>query len=178
MAQAVHELGPEFDPDAFGWDTDTDSHVSDDSECVMKQCSVKVERLSAGTCVQLSSKTNIRVERLPRSALNPTFVFKAAQRNKSDMFPGKIFRGQRDWTKCSVPVDKPSVSSRLPGFVFNSTGKQKPHSSYVPPHLDVKLHVKPVSQAQVTVNVTPCAARHFSCLLCTDFVHKYKAAVK
>ena len=94
------------------------------------------------------------------------------------MFPGKIFCGQRDWTQCSVAVNKPSVSSRLPGFVFNSTGKQKLRSSCVPLHLDVKLNVKPVSQAQVTANVTPCAARHFSGLLCTDFVHKYKAAVK
>ncbi len=94
MAHVVDALGPEYDPGAFGWDSDT--HASEAEECVTEVCSVKIERLSAGTCVQLSSKTNVLVERLPRSALNPTFVFKATQRNKSDMFPGKIFRGQRD----------------------------------------------------------------------------------
>ncbi len=113
----------------------------------------------------------------------PGFVFNMSgkqkpQRNKSDMFPGKIFYGQRDWTKCTVAADKPSISSKLPGFVFNATGKQKPLCSSVPAHLDVQLTVKHVVPSQVDAKVSQCAVRMFNCLVCTDFVHKSKAAVK
>ena len=224
MEHVVDVLGPEYDPGAFGWDSDT--CASESEECVTRVCSVKLDCLSPGTCVQLSSKMNVLVEWLPRSALNPTFVFKAAQRNKSDMFPGKIFHGQRDWTKCTVAADKPSISSKMPGYVFNATGKQKPQrnksdmfpgkifrgqrdwtkctvaaekpsissklpgfvftgtgkqkpqSSSVPAHLDVQLTVKCVVPSQVDAKVSQCAVCMFNCLVCTDFVHKSKAAVK
>ncbi len=127
-----------------------------------KLCYVSVLRLSAHTCHQLSSPAMVTVEHLPRSTLNPSVKFHAADKSRLDQFLGKIFKGCHDWTQCVVPREKQSVSARMPGFLFSRQSKPwaKPSKSSthpgtvfrsynaskpIPKQLDVQLRVKHVS---------------------------------
>ncbi len=146
-----------------------------------RPCSVRIERLSRKVCLQLSAPVKIQVERLSCSTMNPGVVFKAAEKNRSQLFPGKVFRGWRDWTQCTVPREKKSVSLRKPGFLFSAQSKprEKPsHSSLcpgrifrftgvLPASLDPQLCLPKLSMTR------PCVdnfVRKFNCLVCTTFV--------
>ncbi len=105
------------------------SHKDVDETVVStKPCSVCVTLLPYAACVQLSSRQSVQVERLPRSAVKPNSVFKSCKPSKSELYPGLIFRGTCNWTACTVPVDKVSISSKLPGRVF--TGNTAPQRNW------------------------------------------------
>lgn len=173
------------------WDCDTESGIFDSSGDIVKLCSVRVERLSHNTCKQLSSgmKVQVLVERVPKSALHPSTVFKATEKNKSQMFPGKVFRGHLDWTKCVVGTDKQSISDKKPGFIFSSHSKPRERpsrssmrprvvfwsSGVLPASLDVQLCLK---QCVVPRPCRDSFVKKFNCLVCVTFVADSRALVK
>ncbi len=90
-------------------------------QVTLKECAVKVKRLPIKMCFpQVYAKLSVQVERLSRSLLTPGVVFKSERVSKLVLHPGCVFRGMYDWRKCTVPCDRPSVTSKLPGKVFSS----------------------------------------------------------
>ncbi len=163
-------------------------HVQDD-ENGTRLSSVRVEHFSHQACLQLSALVKVNVERLSQSALHPGVVFKAAQKNKSELFPGKIFKGCHDWSQCTVPCEKKPISLTKPGFLFSAHSKprEKPSrsllcpgrifksSGVLPASLDPQLRV-----TKLTVK-RPCVdnvVRKFNCLVCETFVADSHVLVK
>ncbi len=168
---------------------DTESGWFDPTGDILMPCIVRVERLSHMACKQLMSPTKVLVEHVAKSALWPNTIFKAAEKNRSQMCPGKVFRGCRDWTQCVVPTEKQSVSSKKLGFVFSSHSKpcEKPlwsstHPGIVfrldgvlPACLDAQLHVKCLDVQQTCCDTF---VKKFNCLVCVTFVADTLALVK
>ncbi len=69
---------------------------------------------------QLGHEVRVMVECVSCSLLRPGTVFHSEKPPKSLLFPNRKFRSAYDWHTCTVPVDKPSVTARKPGFVFSS----------------------------------------------------------
>ncbi len=193
-AVAMEAFDSEFDENVWEWHK---AKMSVDDLAAAKQrtkpCYVSVERLSARSCRQLMSPALVCVERLPRSTLNPNAKFCTADKSKSDQFPGRIFKGCRNWTQCVVPAEKESMSVRMPGYVFS--GKTKPRtkpskssthpgtvfrsyhaSSPMPKLLNVQLQLKRVSPPQPCTDVNIVCK--FNCLICKNLVADTRALVK
>ncbi len=192
-ALAMDMFDVKADENLWEWHADKMSH--DDLSAAQlrtKPCYVPVQRLSVHVCCQLTSPVMVLVECLPRSTLNPTVKFRAADKSRSDQFPGRVFKGTRDWTKCVVPCEKQSILSRMPGFVFSAKNKPREKCSKsslhpgtvfrsynvsqpVPKQLDVQLCVKRVSPQHPCRDAT---VRKFSCLVCNKFLADTRVIVK
>ncbi len=111
-----------------------DSEAESELICdkLQQDCEVRIHRLPLYVAFPtLSLQLTMLVERLSLSALFPGWVFRSEQTPRSMLFPGRIFKGkpQPNWTECTVPIDHPSVSTKLPGKVFSSCEKPKDHPS-------------------------------------------------
>ncbi len=112
--------------------SDADSETDSICEKLVTGCSVVLKHLMLYEAFPtLCLRMSVPVERLSRSLLYPGRVFKSERIPKSTLYPGRVFKGVQvpNWTQCTVPRERASVSSKLPGCIFSAHSKPVEHVS-------------------------------------------------
>ncbi len=110
-------------------------------------------------------------------------MFRSEKQLKSALYPGRIFTSHPvpNWTQCTVPVERTSISAKLPGHIFSATVKPVEHpsvSSKLPGRI-FTAHSRPqmnwTSCTMPTDNV-PMSVCKPGMIFCSQETYKQKAS--
>ncbi len=147
------------------------------------QCAVTIKRLPLYEAFPtLCLATSVLVEQLPRSVVHPGRVFRSEKQPKS-LYPGHIFTSHPvpNWTQCTVPVERTSISVKLPGHIFSATAKPVEHpsvSSKLPGHI-FTAHSRPQmnwTSCNMPTDNVPMSVRKPGMIFCSQAMYKQKAS--
>ena len=121
VSSEVSENDSNLGEDGEVADSEAESEIVCDK--LVQNCAVPLKRLPLYIAFPtLAWRVSVPVEHLSWSLLFPGRIFRSERTPHSQLFPGHVFKAtpRPNWTACTVPVEKVSRSTKMPGKMFSS----------------------------------------------------------